>query len=168
MDPAGLRKLEEEMKALHDVQAQVQQLARQKQTLMTQQNENELVMKELELVKGDRPVYKLVGPVLVKQDLEEAKDTITKRLQYIQKQMAERDEQIQALVVKGAAHQKIVCFICFCCCCCCFFTRCLVCHRSGRCRELSCAGQSEKERSKRTRHNTCQRLVSATWQQRIA
>ena len=67
--------------------------------------------------KGDRPVYKLVGPVLVKQDLEEAKDTITKRLQYIQKQMAERDEQIQALVVKGAAHQKIVCFICFCCCC---------------------------------------------------
>lgn len=111
MDPAGLRKLEEEMKALHDVQAQMQQLARQKQTLMTQLNENQLVMKELELVKGDRPVYKLVGPVLVKQDLAEAKDTITKRLEYIQKQLAERDEQIQALTLKAAAHHKLVCVL---------------------------------------------------------
>ena len=32
-------------------------------------------------------VYKLVGPVLVKQDLEEAKQTVDKRLEYITKEV---------------------------------------------------------------------------------
>ena len=99
------------MKALRDVQKQIQEAASQRETLMTQRGENELVMKELELVKGDRPVYKLVGPVLVKQDLEEAKDTITKRLEYISKQMTERENRMQALSMEAAAHQKIVCCI---------------------------------------------------------
>lgn len=109
MDPAGLRKLEEEVKALRAVQKQIQEVAGQRETLMTQKTENELVMKELELIKGERPVYKLVGPVLVKQDLEEAKDTITKRLEYIAKQMADRETRLQALSIQAAAHQKIVC-----------------------------------------------------------
>lgn len=109
MDPAGLRKLEEEVKALRTVQKQIQEVAGQRETLMTQKTENELVMKELELIKGERPVYKLVGPVLVKQDLDEAKDTITKRLEYIAKQMADREARLQALSIQAAAHQKIVC-----------------------------------------------------------
>ena len=109
MDPAGLRKLEEEVKALRGIQAQMQQVASQQETLMTQQNENQLVMKELELIKGDRPVYKLVGPVLVKQDLAEAKDTITKRLEYIKKQMVEREAHLRTLSQQAAARQKIVC-----------------------------------------------------------
>ena len=32
-------------------------------------------------------MYKLVGPVLVKQDLEEAKQTVNKRLDYISKEV---------------------------------------------------------------------------------
>lgn len=32
-------------------------------------------------------VYKLVGPVLVKQDLEEARQTVDKRLEYITKEV---------------------------------------------------------------------------------
>lgn len=32
-------------------------------------------------------VYKLIGPVLVKQDPEEAKATVTKRLEYINGEM---------------------------------------------------------------------------------
>ena len=109
MDPAGLRKLEEEVKALRAVQKQIQEVAGQRETLMTQKTENELVMKELELIKGERPVFKLVGPVLVKQDLDEAKDTITKRLEYIAKQMADREARLQTLSIQAAAHQKIVC-----------------------------------------------------------
>jgi len=108
IDPTGLRKLEEEIKALRDVQKQIQEAASQRETLMTQRNENELVMKELQLVKGDRPVYKLVGPVLVKQDLEEAKDTINKRLEFIAKQMNERESRMQSLSMQAAAHQKII------------------------------------------------------------
>ena len=32
-------------------------------------------------------VYKLIGPVLVKQDLDEAKATVAKRLEYINGEM---------------------------------------------------------------------------------
>jgi prefoldin beta subunit len=38
---------------------------------------------ELAILEGAATVYKLVGPVLVKQDLEEAKQTVDKRLGYI-------------------------------------------------------------------------------------
>lgn len=40
-------------------------------------------MQELDLMKGDNAVYKLIGPVLVKQDLDEAKQNVTKRMDYI-------------------------------------------------------------------------------------
>ncbi|GAB2226371.1 hypothetical protein Drorol1_Dr00022175 [Drosera rotundifolia] len=38
---------------------------------------------ELELLKEDTNVYKLIGPVLVKQDLVEANANVTKRIEYI-------------------------------------------------------------------------------------
>lgn len=40
-------------------------------------------LQELALLEDSAVVYKLVGPVLVKQDLEEAKQTVDKRLEYI-------------------------------------------------------------------------------------
>ncbi len=42
---------------------------------------------ELEKVTDGSVVYKLVGPVLLKQDLTEAKVTVQKRLDYIGKEM---------------------------------------------------------------------------------
>ena len=44
-------------------------------------------MQELDLLEEDAVVYKLVGPVLVKQDLTDAKATVQKRLDYITKEM---------------------------------------------------------------------------------
>lgn len=38
---------------------------------------------ELDLLKDDGEVYKLIGPVLVKQDLTEAKHNVAKRMDYI-------------------------------------------------------------------------------------
>lgn len=38
---------------------------------------------ELELVNDEANVYKLIGPVLVKQDLAEAKANVKKRIEYI-------------------------------------------------------------------------------------
>lgn len=38
---------------------------------------------ELDVIEPDGNVYKLIGPVLVKQDLEEAKQTVKKRIEYI-------------------------------------------------------------------------------------
>lgn len=36
---------------------------------------------------ADGNVYKMIGPVLVKQDLEEAKQTVAKRMEYISGEM---------------------------------------------------------------------------------
>ncbi len=42
-----------------------------------------VILQELELLDDDANVYKLIGPVLVKQDLAEAKANVNKRLDYI-------------------------------------------------------------------------------------
>lgn len=42
-----------------------------------------LSLQELELLEDDANVFKLIGPVLVKQDLAEAKANVNKRLEYI-------------------------------------------------------------------------------------
>ena len=39
------------------------------------------------MLKKDDSVYKLVGPVLLKQDLVEATQTVQKRIEYIQGEM---------------------------------------------------------------------------------
>ncbi len=49
--------------------------------------ENETVLKEFGYLDESSTVYKLVGPVLTKQDLTEAKQTIEKRLTYISKEL---------------------------------------------------------------------------------
>ena len=49
--------------------------------------ENEGVLREFGCMDTEAAVYKLVGPVLAKQDLKEAKQTVEKRLAYINKEM---------------------------------------------------------------------------------
>lgn len=46
-----------------------------------------IYQKELKLVKEDNSVYKLIGPVLVKQDIDEAKSNVEKRVDYIQNEL---------------------------------------------------------------------------------
>ena len=50
-------------------------------------SENEGVLKEFGFVDSSSEVYKLVGPVMAKQDAKEAKQTVEKRLAYINKEM---------------------------------------------------------------------------------
>ncbi|KAG8004230.1 Prefoldin subunit 6 [Nibea albiflora] len=58
-----------------------------RQKLETQLTENNIVKEEMDLLDSTNTVYKLIGPVLVKQDLDEAKATVTKRLEYINGEM---------------------------------------------------------------------------------
>ena len=46
----------------------------------------EAILQELDILEEGAVVYKLVGPVLVKQDASEAKMTVEKRLEYITKE----------------------------------------------------------------------------------
>lgn len=54
-----------------------------RQQLDGQLNENTSVKNELDMLKDDNEVYKLIGPVLIKQDREEAKQNVAKRMEYI-------------------------------------------------------------------------------------
>lgn len=45
-------------------------------------------------------VYKLYGPVLVKQELEESKQNVTKRIEYINKELKKCTDNIQQLEQK--------------------------------------------------------------------
>lgn len=42
---------------------------------------------ELDLIDDSAVVYKLIGPALIRQDLEEARQNVNKRIDYIQQEM---------------------------------------------------------------------------------
>ena len=52
-----------------------------------------MVLQELNLVQGDDEavIYKLVGPVLAKQDMEEARTNVKTRLDFITKEIDRMD-----------------------------------------------------------------------------
>ena len=59
-----------------------------KRSLVEKKSENEMVLEELNLVsEDDSTIYKLIGPVLAKQDHGEAKSNIKTRLDYIVKEI---------------------------------------------------------------------------------
>ncbi|KAM3912443.1 prefoldin subunit 6 isoform 2-T3 [Leptodactylus fuscus] len=76
-------KLQNEVTKYQQVQKDISSSMSSRQKLEAQLTENNIVKEELALLDDSNTVYKLIGPVLVKQDLEEAKSTVDKRLQYI-------------------------------------------------------------------------------------
>ncbi|XP_075692624.1 prefoldin subunit 6 [Rhinoderma darwinii] len=76
-------KLQSEVTKYQQVQKDISSGMSARQKLEAQLTENNIVKEELALLDDSNTVYKLIGPVLVKQDLEEAKSTVVKRLQYI-------------------------------------------------------------------------------------
>lgn len=72
-----------EVAKFRELQTELGQLQKDQQTLIGQQHENEMVKQELDLLDDQSTVYKMVGPVLMKNDLDDAKQTVEKRLEYI-------------------------------------------------------------------------------------
>ncbi|CAI5988633.1 unnamed protein product, partial [Closterium sp. NIES-65] len=71
-----------------------------------QLNENEMVQKELELLEEDAKVFKLIGPVLVPQDLAEARANVGKRLEYISSEVKRLEGALKQLEQKQASKQQ--------------------------------------------------------------
>lgn len=67
--------------------AEYNKVLNQRRQLDGQLNENIMVKEELELLKEENDVFKLIGPVLVKQDLYEAKQNVDKRIDYIKAEL---------------------------------------------------------------------------------
>ncbi|CAL5346308.1 unnamed protein product [Camellia sinensis] len=93
-----LSKLQKDIAKNHQV--------RKKYTI--QLGENELVLKELNLLNEDANVYKLIGPVLVKQDLAEANANVRKRIDYISAELKRLDATLQDLEEKQNSKKDAI------------------------------------------------------------
>ncbi|CAA2990631.1 prefoldin subunit 6 [Olea europaea subsp. europaea] len=93
-----LTKLQKDIAKNHQV--------RKKYTI--QLGENELVLKELDLLNDDANVYKLIGPVLVKQDLAEANANVRKRIDYISAELKRLDATLQDLEEKQNSKKEAI------------------------------------------------------------
>jgi prefoldin beta subunit len=72
----------------------IQKLYVTKTTTLAQFNENTLVKGELDMLSESEAVYKLVGPVLMKVELEDAKENVSKRVEFIEAEIKKIDGQI--------------------------------------------------------------------------
>uniref|UniRef100_A0A0R3RPM8 Probable prefoldin subunit 6 n=1 Tax=Elaeophora elaphi TaxID=1147741 RepID=A0A0R3RPM8_9BILA len=79
-----------------------------RQQLEGQLTENNLVKTELDLLEDDATVYKLIGPVLVKQDLIEAKQNVEKRIDYITSEIKRLEETIADVTTKQENQKQTV------------------------------------------------------------
>eukprot|EP00189_Rhodosorus_marinus_P009463 CAMPEP_0184738358 /NCGR_PEP_ID=MMETSP0315-20130426/1026_1 /TAXON_ID=101924 /ORGANISM="Rhodosorus marinus, Strain UTEX LB 2760" /LENGTH=107 /DNA_ID=CAMNT_0027206037 /DNA_START=433 /DNA_END=756 /DNA_ORIENTATION=+ len=81
-------------------------ISNQRINLHAQLSENQIVEQELALLKDDAEVFKLIGPVLIKQDLLEAKGNVSKRINFITSEMKRTDDQIALLEKQQATKEN--------------------------------------------------------------
>ncbi|KAG5189364.1 Prefoldin [Tribonema minus] len=94
--PAPTRAVDVELKRYQELQDELTQFSQVRNQLYQQANENGMVKQELELLKPGTKVFKMITPVLLKQDLDEAKVNVAKRIEFIQGEMAKVEKQIEA------------------------------------------------------------------------
>jgi len=83
------------------LQADLSNAVEARQRLDAQLSENELVKKEFSTLTPNNVVFKLVGPVLVKQDQTEAKSNVDKRLEFIGGEIKRIESQLQEIEQKS-------------------------------------------------------------------
>ncbi|XXH02054.1 Prefoldin subunit 6 [Hypoxylon texense] len=91
---ARLQSLSEDYTKL---QQELQAAVQSQQKLEAQGQENTNVQKEFERLKDGESIYKLVGPVLLKQDKVEAESTVNGRLEFIGKELERTENQIKEI-----------------------------------------------------------------------
>ncbi|KAI0123743.1 Prefoldin [Xylariales sp. AK1849] len=91
---ARLQALSEDYQTL---QQELQTAVSSRQKLQAQKTENLGVSKEFDRLTDGEGIYKLVGPVLLKQDKVEAESTVKGRLEFIEKEIQRTDQQIKEL-----------------------------------------------------------------------
>jgi prefoldin beta subunit len=95
--------VEAEIAIFRELEEEIGKMRGDLQTLTGQQNENEMVKQELDLLDDSANIYKMVGPILLKNDLGEAKQTVEKRLEFIG---GERKKLEAALAAKEDEARK--------------------------------------------------------------
>ncbi len=70
------------------IQLEYRKVVQGKQIMAEKKNENDMVLQEFKMLGDGANVYKLVGPILAKQDLDECKSNVQKRIEFIDKEIA--------------------------------------------------------------------------------
>ncbi|KAK8096092.1 Prefoldin subunit 6 [Apiospora kogelbergensis] len=96
---AKLQALSEDYQKLQQV-SELQAAVQSRQKLQAQRTENVGVQKEFDRLKEGESIYKLVGPVLLKQDKVEAEGTVKGRLEFIGKEVERTEQQIKEIQEK--------------------------------------------------------------------
>ncbi|CAL8306331.1 unnamed protein product [Arctogadus glacialis] len=108
MAEALQKKLQSELEKYKQMQKDVSKSMSVRQKLEAQLTENNIVKEELDLMESSNTVYKLIGPVLVKQDLEEAKATVAKRLEYINGEIQRYEALLKEMEKKSEQHREVL------------------------------------------------------------
>lgn len=69
-----------------------------------------MVKKEFDLIQEDGTVFKLIGPVLVKQDLDEARTNVDKRIEFITNGIKDVETKLKELETAQEKKQAEVGF----------------------------------------------------------
>ncbi|XP_016423417.1 prefoldin subunit 6-like [Sinocyclocheilus rhinocerous] len=102
------KKLQSELEKYQQMQKDVSKSMSSRQKLEAQLTENNIVKEELALLDSQNTVYKLIGPVLVKQDLDEAKATVSKRLEYINGEIQRYESLLKEMERKSEQHREVL------------------------------------------------------------
>ncbi|XP_071691005.1 prefoldin subunit 6 [Rutidosis leptorrhynchoides] len=109
---AAARDLQKELEVkandLSKIQKDISKNHQVRKKYTIQLGENELVLKELDLLSEDANVYKLIGPVLVKQDLAEANANVRKRIEYISAELKRLDSTLQDMEEKQNSKKEAI------------------------------------------------------------
>ncbi|KAG9574913.1 prefoldin subunit 6, partial [Aureobasidium melanogenum] len=103
---------QKQLQALSDeytaLQNELQTTVAARQKLESQQQENKGVKSEFANLDDDANIYKLVGPILLKQDVSEAKSTVDGRLEFIDKEINRIEKQISDIQAKSEEKKMAV------------------------------------------------------------
>ncbi|CAH8522569.1 unnamed protein product [Heterobilharzia americana] len=91
------KRLNAEIEKAQGIQKEIQKCFQVHRQLSAQLSENENVIEDLGYLNESNVIYKLVGPVLIKQKLSEAKETVSKRISYITSEIKRHDDRIKEL-----------------------------------------------------------------------
>ncbi|KAF9364639.1 hypothetical protein BGX34_000875 [Mortierella sp. NVP85] len=89
------KKLEADSAAYQSLQKEYTKAVESRQKLDSQLQENKLVQDEFKLLSDDANIYKLIGPVLTKQDKNEAVTNVDKRIEFINAEIERIEKQLK-------------------------------------------------------------------------
>ncbi|OBT46222.1 hypothetical protein VE00_02353 [Pseudogymnoascus sp. WSF 3629] len=88
------------------LQAELQTIVSARQKLESQQQENKGVKREFDSLAEEANIYKLVGPVLLKQEKTEAVMAVDGRLEFIDNEIKRTEKQIADIQASSDAKRS--------------------------------------------------------------